>query len=74
MQKTRDPEARQQLQTRLARVEQQLKEEQTRRQQQTALKSHKVGNLTELDFTLHLKVGLLCNSVATYNSPDPVDA
>ncbi|DBA72635.1 hypothetical protein WJX79_007607 [Trebouxia sp. C0005] len=41
MQKTKDPEAKQQLQTQLARIEQQIKEEQTRRQQQTALKSHK---------------------------------
>ena len=48
LQKARDPEARQQLQTQLARVEQQIKEEQTRRQQQTALRSHKVGHLTHL--------------------------
>lgn len=47
MQKVKDPEARQQLQTQLARIEQQIKEEQTRRQQQTSLKSHKVCSLHE---------------------------
>ena len=48
MQKVKDPEARQQLQTQLARIEQQIKEEQTRRQQQTSLKSHKVCSLREV--------------------------
>ncbi|KAL3144478.1 hypothetical protein ABBQ32_004218 [Trebouxia sp. C0010 RCD-2024] len=41
LQGTKDPDSRQQLQTQLARVEQQIKEEQTRRQQQDQLKSHK---------------------------------
>lgn len=41
LQKTKDPDARQQLQNQLARIEQQIKEEQTRRQQQSQLKLHK---------------------------------
>ena len=45
LQKTKDPDARQQLQNQLARIEQQIKEEQTRRQQQSQLKSHKVRSL-----------------------------
>ncbi|KAL3154932.1 hypothetical protein ABBQ38_011464 [Trebouxia sp. C0009 RCD-2024] len=45
LQGTKDPGSREQLQTRLARVEQQIKEEQTRRQQQDQLKSHKAEEL-----------------------------
>ena len=45
LQKTKDPDARQQLQNQLARIEQQIKEEQTRRQQQSQLKLHKVQSL-----------------------------
>ena len=54
LQNTRDPESKQQLQTKLARIEQQIKEEQNRRQQQTALKSHKVLSLHAQLPDLHL--------------------
>ena len=46
VQTSKDTDARQKLQQKLARVEQQIKEEQARRQQQAAVKAHKVGLLT----------------------------
>ena len=51
LQRSKDPEAKQELQLQLSRIEQQIKEEQRRRQQQEVLKEHKV--IVRQEFTLH---------------------